>query len=360
MFFIMGGETLIVALAALFGFPEFEKSFGHVPWHGLNFMDTVFPLFLFLAGVSFPFSAAKSRERGLSPGAIGLRALKRGLVLFAFGLAYNGFLRNLDFAHFRVWSVLGRIGLAWMVAVWIYLALGVRSRIAVAAAILVGVTLLTRFVIAPDAAALASSLGDAAAAADPFSAVGNLGCWLDRTLSAGHCYNNSPVFDPEGFAGILPAVVTAMLGMFAGDLLRREGRSGGRKTADLLFLGAALAALGGAWSFAFPINKALWSPSFTLVVGGYSALMLALFHWAIDVRGWTRGAFFFKVIGMNSITVYMLQSVVDMNGATKFFLGGLADALGPALGAVVLSCGYIALCWLAMWFLYRKQTFLKV
>lgn len=156
MFFIMGGETLIVALAALFGFPEFEKSFGHVPWHGLNFMDTVFPLFLFLAGVSFPFSAAKSRERGLSSGAVGLRALKRGLVLFAFGLAYNGFLRNLDFAHFRVWSVLGRIGLAWMAAAWIYLALGVRSRIAVAAAILVGVTLLTRFVIAPDAAALSS------------------------------------------------------------------------------------------------------------------------------------------------------------------------------------------------------------
>jgi predicted acyltransferase len=113
MFFIMGGEGLVVSIAALLGFPEFHASFGHVPWDGLNFMDTVFPTFLFLAGVTFPFSAAKSRERGATDLQIGLKALRRCALLILLGLIHDGPLLRFDFAHLRVWSVLGRIGIAW-------------------------------------------------------------------------------------------------------------------------------------------------------------------------------------------------------------------------------------------------------
>ena len=348
MFWIMGGESLICLIASLCGAPDFWKDFGHAPWDGLHFMDTVFPLFLFIAGVSFPFSAANSLAKGRTTWQVALRALRRGLVLFALGIVYNGFLSTLDFAGFRIWSVLGRIGLAWMFAAWIYLAVrSVRARIVLAAGLLVAVTLVTRLVLAPGAVEWSG----------PFSPEGNLGCWLDRTLTSGHIYR--PLFDPEGFAGLLPAVVTAMLGMFAGELVRRDA-TGRWKTRTMLCCGAGLVVLGLVWSFVFPINKALWSPSFTLVVGGYSFLMFAVFYWIIDVKGWTRWSFFFKVIGVNSIAIYMGRAIIDFGHARDFFLKGLAGLLPQSAGELLLRIGYIAVCWLFLLVLYRKKIFIKV
>jgi len=348
MLFIMGGEGLICAIAAVMGYPDFSRSFGHVPWHGLQFMDTVFPLFLFLAGVSFPFSAAKSRARGLTDGQIALKALRRGLTLVALGFVCSG-LFKLEFATLRAWSVLGRIGLAWMFAAWLFLLFKTRARLAIAAGLLAAVTLFTVFVPAPGAAA----------GVDPFSAEGNFGCWLDRTLTAGHTYQK--LFDPEGFAGLLPAVVTAMLGMFAGELVRRDdGAATGRKAAALLACGAGCALAGWALSFVFPVNKALWSPSFALVVGGYSFALFALFYWVVDVLGCRRWTYFFTVIGVNSITIYMAQRIVNFRGVRDFFFGGLAGLLPEAWGNVVLGLGYIAVCWLFLWFLHKKDVHLKV
>jgi len=348
MLFIMGGQGVIYAVAAVLGYPDFKRSFGHVPWHGLQFMDTVFPLFLFMAGVSFPFSCAKSRERGLSDGQIALKALRRGLTLVFFGFCFAGFL-NFKFEHIRVWSVLGRIGLAWMVAAWIYLLFSTRVRLILAAAILAAVTVGTILITAPGAAV----------PVDPFSMEGNIGCWLDRTLTGGHTYR--PLFDPEGFAGILPAVVTAMLGAFAGEVVRRGGAAAtGRKALQLLGCGVGAALAGWALSFVFPINKALWSPSFVLVVGGYSFAMFALFYWIVDVKGWTKGSFFFKVIGMNSITIYVAQRVVSFGGIRDFFFKGFASLFPAGYDAIVLQLGYVIVCWLFLYFLYRKNTFLKV
>jgi len=347
MLFIMGGESLVYAIAALFGDPAFGKKFGHVPWHGLQFMDTVFPLFLFLAGVSFPFSSAKSRERGLSDGQIALKALRRGLTLVALGFVCSG-LFKFDFATLRVWSVLGRIGLAWMIAAWLYLIFKPRVRIVIAAVILAAVTLFTIFVVAPGAAGHG-----------PFTPQGNFGCWLDRTLTGGHTYQK--LFDPEGFSGLLPAVVTAMLGMFAGEIVRKGGTAAtGAKALRLLFCGIGCAALGFALSPVCPINKALWSPSFTLVVGGWSFAVFALFYWIIDVKGFSRWAFFFTVIGMNSITIYLGQAIVNFIAVDHFFLKGLAGLLPALWGRMLLEVGYIAICWLFLHFLYRHKVFLKV
>ena len=348
MLFIMGGEGLLCAIAAAFGHATLAKEIGHVPWHGLHFMDTVFPLFLFMAGASFPFSCAKSLSLGMSRRTVALRSLRRGLTLVALGFVVSGIF-DLKFASVRVWSVLGRIGLAWMFASWIHLAFGWRKRIGIAAGLLTATVLVTVLVPAPGAPA----------GADVFSPEGNLGCWLDRTLTAGHIHR--PLFDPEGFAGLVPAVVTAMLGMFAGEIVRVGGsRATGRKALGLLGCGLLSAALGGALSFVFPVNKALWSPSFVLVVGGYSFALFALFYWIIDVKGRSRWSFFFRVIGMNSITIYVAQRIVPFRGIRDFFFGGLAAQLPAEIGAIVLSLGYIAICWLFLLFLHRKGVFLKV
>lgn len=348
MLFIMGGEELVYAVAAALGFPDFNAVFGHVKWHGLQFMDLVFPLFLFMAGASFPFSCAKSRERGLGGGRIALRCLKRGVILVLLGLVCNKFLQ-FDFAHLRVWSVLGRIGVAWMIAAWLYILFAVKTRLGIAAGILAAVTLGTMLFPAPGAPA----------PVDPFSPEGNFGCWLDRTLTAGHIYR--PLYDPEGFAGLFPAVVTAMLGMFAGETVRRGGTGASpRKALALLLCGAGCLAAGLALSLLFPVNKKLWSPSFVLAAGGISFALFSLFYWIIDVRGWRKWAFFFTVIGMNSITIYMAQRVIGFHVAAAFLFGGLASLVPEAWGASVVCAGYIAVCWLFLYFLHRKGVYLKV
>ena len=350
MLWIMGGGALAIAISKALGMGDgtfLYDQMHHAPWHGLRFMDTIFPLFLFIAGVSYPFSAAKRLSGGATKLCLSLVALRRGLMLFFLGLVCNKFFA-FDFQHLRVWSVLGRIGLAWMFAAWLYLALGARARIAVAAALLVGSWLFFWLVPAPGAAA----------GADTFSAAGNFGCWLDRTLTEGHTYK--PLFDPEGFAGLLPAVATAMLGIFAGEWVRREDLSGGRKTAGLLVAAAASALAAAVLAPFCPINKALWSSSFVLAVGAYSFLMFALFYWVVDVKGWKGWTFFFRVIGMNSIAIYMAKRFIDFDKAANFFAGGTVGLLPEAWQAAGGRLAYIAACWLFLLFLYRHKAFFKV
>ena len=358
MVFIMGGYELIVTIAALCGYPDFGRVFNHAPWNGLQFMDTVFPLFLFLAGVSFPFSCAKSRSRGMSNLAIVRRCLRRFLILALLGCL--GPLLTLKFGTMRFWSVLGRIGFAWASAALLYLYFRRLTRIAIAVLLLVGTLVCTVLLIAPDAATVAYPpvLKDLEALGrGPFTPAGNIGCWLDRTLAAGHNYR--PLFDPEGFAGIVPSIVTAMLGMFAGEIVR-NGRSGGYQTVMLLLCAIGCGAVGWALSDFCPINKALWSPSFVLVVGGYSFFMLALFHWLVDVKGLVRWTFFFRVIGMNSITIYMAQRIIGFHHMRDYFFGGLASVVPASVGLIVSSIGYVAVCWLFLYILYRKHVFLKI
>ncbi|MDO5318427.1 MAG: DUF5009 domain-containing protein [bacterium] len=350
MLFIMGGASLVVAICSAFGASDcwLAKQMVHVPWHGLAHHDTIFPLFLFIAGVTFPFSFAKQIEKGASTWRVLGRIAYRAAMLALLGLVCNGLL-NFKFDHLRVWSVLGRIGLAWAGAAVLYVALKnwIKTRIGMAVVILVGYALLARFGGAPDHPD-----------ADPFSMEGCFVCWLDRVLLPNHIYK--PLYDPEGLLGIVPAVVTAMLGMFAGEFIRREDVSGERKTVLLLVgaVGLGLAAWG--MSFLMPVNKALWSSSFVLAVGSYSAVMLAAFYWIIDVKGWRRWAFFFKVIGMNSITIYMAKLIIPFGSVNDFFFRGVRTLLPDSLSKIALHLGYIAVCWLFLLFLYRKKIFLKV
>lgn len=350
MFWIMGMEEFLAAFAAVLGYPNFAEDFGHLPWEGLHFMDFVFPAFLFLAGASFPFSCAKSAERGLSRMAIAMRALRRGVVLALLGtVIYNRFLAEMDFATFRIPSVLGYVGFGWTVAAWIYLWVkDVRARIGIAAAILLAVTLVFGFVPAPDAPA----------GAVRFSQEWHLGCWLDRTVLGAHCF--AARFDPEGFGGLLCTVVSAMLGMFAGEIVRKgDSRPTERKALQLLLAGAVCAALGYALSFFYPIIKNVWSPSYALVTGGAAFAIFSLFYEIVDVKGWARFPFF-TVIGVNSITIYLAQRIVDFDGVSAFFLGGLANYLPDGWGRVLVLFGHVVACWLLLAFLNKKKIYLKV
>ena len=369
MFFIMGGGLLIRRLCVLFGWGEdcaLARQFVHVTWNGLHCEDMIFPLFLFIAGVSFPYSLAKQLERGHSRGAIALRCAKRMAVLFLLGLLYGGFFTSLDPAATVFGSVLGRIGIAWFLAAVLHLFCGTCVRVAIAAFILLAYWMLLLHVPAPDAAQVIVPERFSAYADGPFSPAANLAGYLDRLILPGRL-TVPGVISNQGLLSTAPSVVTAMLGMFTGEFMRGRGvsLSGGRRTLVLFAASVMLIALGclvafGCGSWSMPFNKILWSTSFTLAVGGISLALFASFHYLVDVREMQSWAFAFRVIGLNSITIYLLQRLIDFDAVAKMFIGGFARYLPECTFGVLVCCGHIVLCWLLLWFLYRNKAFLKV
>lgn len=350
MLFIMGFASVITALCALFpgGSDCFlARQMEHAAWDGFQFMDTVFPTFLFIAGISWPFSYAAQVGKGRSRAQIYLKIFKRAAILVLLGIIVNGLLGNLDFSNARYCSVLGRIGLAWMFSSIFYINFRPGVRVGIAGFILVGYYLLLRFVPVPGCQGM-----------DPFSLEGNMVGYVDRCITPGTFYQG--IFDPEGLLSTLPAIVTAMLGVFTGEYIRNSKSGGTHKTVQMLIAAAALTGAGLVWSIWFPINKALWSSSFVLVAAGYALGLYSLFFYIIDVRGWRKWAFPLKVIGMNSITIYIAKAFISFQFTTGAVLGGVMHLCGPKWSALIFAIGYTAICWLFLYFLYRKKVFLKV
>jgi len=185
---------------------------------------------------------------------------------------------------------------------------------------------------------------------------GCLSSYIDQRLIPGQLYYGHG--DNEGIISTLPAVCTAVLGALAGHWLR-SNRSGSRKAAGLAAAGLALLIAGYVWGWVFPIIKILWTSSYVLFTGGLSLLLLALFYWVIDVRGYRRWALFFVVIGMNPITIYFLDGFVNFDGMSEFFLGGTAAHAG-VLAPLVLPLGALMIKWLLLHLLYRHRIFFKV
>ena len=195
MLFIMGFASFVVAVCGLWPSAVTDAaaaSMSHVAWDGFAHHDTIFPLFLFIAGVSFPYSVAKQRAGGMSEGRIYAKIVRRGLTLVVLGMVYNG-LFKLDFENLRIASVLGRIGLAWSIAAVLYLNFGVKTRAAIAVAVLAGYGALSALVAAPDAAG-----------AGPLTFEGNLAGYIDRQFLPGKLIYGS--FDPEGLLSTVPAL----------------------------------------------------------------------------------------------------------------------------------------------------------
>ena len=349
MLFIMGGAGMLAALAEWFpcGVTEaIANQMKHVEWHGLAHHDTIFPLFLFIAGIAFPFSLAKQRERGKSSWDIHMKVIRRGLLLVLLGMIYNGLLQ-FNFAELRCASVLARIGLAWMFGALIFMHSRWQTRVGITALLLVGYWLVAAFIPAPDADG-----------ADIFSAQGSIVGYIDRILLPGRLiYGN---IDPEGLLSTFPAIGTALLGMFTGEWIRNDRVSPGRKVLGMVVAGIVLLVLGLLWNEVFPINKKMWTSSFVLVVGAYSVLIFALFYYLIDVCGWRRWTLFFTVIGMNSITVYLGQSFISFWGTSDKIFGGLIRLLPENSHTFFVNLAYIIVVWLVLYFLYRKRVFLKV
>ena len=346
MFWIVGGEALLKALAGWAGWPPMgrvEEQLEHAKWDGFHFIDLIFPLFLFIVGAVLPFSLGKLRERGAPGRAVYWRIARRAALLFALGVVYNGALR-LDPHEFRLAGVLQRIAICYLFAALATLHLGPRGLAGLVAAILLGYWALLALVPAPG-----SSAGD-------YSMAGSLVGHVDRLLLPGRLYYGYG--DNEGILSTIPAVGTALIGVLAGHWLR-SGASPWRKVLGLATAGAVCLGAGSAWGRVMPVNKILWTSPYVLLAAGWSLLLLALFYAVVDVLRFRRWAFFFVVIGANAIAIYLAERIVDFGHIADFFLGGLAARAG-SFGPVLTTAGVLAVEWLVLLHLYRNRIFLRV
>jgi predicted acyltransferase len=346
MFWIIGGGELFASLAEVWKHPvtqTIQCQLGHVEWEGFHFEDLIFPLFLFVVGVVLPFSVSRRLERGQSLGAVYLHVVKRTVMLILLGLVMNGLLR-FDWPQMRWPGVLQRIGLCYFFAAILVIHTKWRTQAVVAAAILLLYWAVMMLIPVPG-----HGMG-------VLTAKGCLSSYIDQQLIPGTLYY---VYgDNEGLISTLPAVCTALLGVLAGHWLG-SNRSGARKAAGLTVAGLVCLITGYVWGLFFPIIKIIWTSSYVLYAGGWSLLLLALFYWLIDVKGYKKWALFFVIIGMNPITIYFLQSFVSFDGIAEFFLVGISERAG-LFKPLVLAFGALTVKWLFLWFLYRRRIFFRI
>jgi predicted acyltransferase len=351
MFWIAGGEEIFSVLAKVTGWSWaifLAQQFVHPEWHGFRAYDLIFPTFLFMAGVSTPFSLGSRLEKGVPPSALIRKVIQRGIILVLLGIVYNNGIFHTEWENMRYSSVLGRIGLAGMFAQIIYLYTNVKARWIWFVSLLIGYYAFMLLYPVPGCGA-----GLLTMECNPAS-------YFDQLLVPGHLYKT--IHDPEGLVATIPAIATGLMGIFAGELLRTgaEKISASNKAIYLTFAGVVSLLLCLVWDVFFPINKNLWTSSFVLCAGGFSALLLALFYWVIDILQYRKWTFFFVVIGMNSIVIYMVGEYINFGYTAHALFGGILHLFPAPVAAVGEVITFIGIQWAFMYLLYRNKLFLKV
>ena len=317
----------------------------HPAWNGFTFYDFIFPLFLFISGTSLAFSISKSKSLGLNSKSLYRKAFKRMLILIVLGIIYkNAPVPLFEPSQIRFGSVLGRIGIATFFTTLLFVNYNWKQRLFWVAGILVIYFAALSLIPVPGYGA-----GD-------LSFEGNLVGWFDRTFLPGILKQGT--YDELGILTQLPAMCLTILGAWAGEILKEQELN--KKTLKLLLLGVAGVALGILWGLVFPINKHLWSSSFILLTAGMSFLFLAVFYYLIDIRGFRKWAFFFKVIGMNSLVVYYVYRFVDFDHTSNLLFSGIYAPLPDDWHPVFQALGALTLVWLFLYLLYRRKVFVKV
>ena len=341
----------------------------HAHWNGFTPTDLVFPTFLFLVGISTVLSLQSRLAQGVQKQSLFLHVVRRAIILYLLGLIVNSF----PFFHLhtmRFYGVLPRIAICYLVVAALYLISPEwRSKAALAVTALVGYWILMRFVSVP-------GYGVPTHDVPLLDRDGNLAAWLDRQIfSASHLYEHTR--DPEGLLSTIPALGTALIGMLTG-LWLRTSRSLAQKARGIAIAGLSGVLLGGLWNLSFPINKKLWTSSYVLFAGGLSLLLLALSVWLVDMtseqEGKPRKSRFFTpllVFGTNAIAAYVfsellaagissirLDSGLNVSQAIYRFIWGIVP--DPAFASLLYSLGFVAVCWIVIYVLYRRKIFIKI
>ena len=351
MFWIVGGAAWIAELGRATGWrwaSWLGEQMHHPEWHGFAAYDLIFPLFLFVSCVTLPFSLGRNDEWGEAGWTQYFKVGKRVFLLVLLGAIYNGLL-DFEWDEIRYASVLGRIGLAWGVVAIFVINFGRRGLVTALVGVIAAYWALLRFGHAPG-----FEPGN-------LTMEGNVVSYFDRQFLPGRLHKD--IHDPEGLLSTIGAVGTGLMGALAGWWLKAHEPNGALKAAGLFIFGALATGVGMIWSQMgdMPLNKNLWTSSFVLVTGGLSLALLGLFYLLVDVWRLKPVFFLFIVIGMNPITIYILEGrLVDFEKPAEFLFGGAISQSLSSYQGLLKATAVIGIEWLVLFFLYRKRVFLRV
>jgi predicted acyltransferase len=357
VFWLLGGEGAARAFHEMTGHmgPVMRSigafvamQFTHAEWDGFRFWDLVFPLLIFVTGMSVVFSLSKLN--GENNAEVYGRIVRRFALLFVLGLIYYGGFSKL-WPEVRLLGVLQRIALCYLFAALLFIYLDWRGLIAATVIILIGYWALLTFVPVPGIGP--PSYGENT----------NLSAWFDSLFLPGFKYGK--IYDPEGLLSTLPAVATCLLGVLASILLLDERVAPIRKVAVFIGGGVVMTIAGYLWGLQFPVIKAIWTSSYVLVAGGYSFILLGVTYLIMDIWGRQAWALVFIWIGGNALALYFLNGVWGFEPFAKRISGGDISAffdrlIAPGAGRFVTHVVALTVAILLARYLYRRRIFIRV
>lgn len=334
----------------------------HAEWNGCTCTDVVFPCFLFIMGVSMSFSFAARRVKNCPESTIRKLVLRRTLILFALGLFLNTY-PIFHLSTLRIPGVLQRIAICYLAASFITLGAVLRKQVYWLLGLLASYWLVMRFFPVPGVGMGVLEPGRTFAA------------YIDSLLLSGHMWAHYETWDPEGLFSTLPAVATTLFGVLTGTWLRSSSLPNGKATLMALS-GTALMLLGFILDPWMPINKNIWTSTFSIFTAGIAMTGFALFYWIIEIKGYKRWAAVFVALGMNSITLYFLSDIIDTtlrfiwlkfpNGTSRSLRGYIyrtcfaPSYASPENASLLFAIAFLLLMLLIAWIMWRKRIFIRI
>ena len=354
LFLLVGLEAVMHALSVAVDNPALDPlmwAFTHVDWQGLSPWDIVMPLFMFMSGVTIPFSLSRyiNDRRNTQ---FYIRLLKRVAILWLFGMMAQGNLLAFDLSHIYLYTnTLQAIAAGYLVAALVFVFCRPKIQVVIAALLLFvywfGMHVIGSADYTPD--------GNFAEMVDREV--------LGRSRDMASMDGSAVVFNPDyhytWIWSTLNFAVTVMTGVFAGMVLRSDKISAVRKAAALMIAGVLMVLAALLWHQSHPVIKRLWTGSMVLATSGICFMLMAVFYYVIDCRGWIRGLCWLKVYGMNSILAYMIMSCVNFSSLSVSLLYGF-EQFAPSFFPVIVAVANAVITYLILLVLYRRGIFLKV
>lgn len=344
MFWIIGGDKIMRALPEVSnnGFFRFlDQQLRHVEWIGFHFYDLIFPMFLFLIGVVQPFSIGRRVEKGANKLELYQHIFKRALIMFILGLIYYG-IKDPNLKSLGYYGVLQFLAVSYFFSSIIMLNTTLKGVVVWTCAILITYFIMLRFVPVP---------GHGMGVLTP---EGNFSNYIGGLATTYFSPKFKLLFTPY----LLSPISTALLGVIAGYWMRRDV-SPIHIVKGLVIGGIALVIVGLVWAHWLPIIKNLWTGSYVLLTAGLSAVLLGIFYWVIDVKGYSKWTFFFTVIGVNPITIYLLARIIDFKAIVVFLFYSIIPQLA-GVGPLFIAVCVTLLHWLIVYWLYKEKIFIKL
>jgi predicted acyltransferase len=322
----------------------------HVAWEGFAPWDLIMPLFLFMSGMTIPFSMARYRNGVKPDGQFYLKLLRRFFLLFLLGWIVQGNLLDFNWKTFHPYAnTLQAIAVGYVVAALLFVHFDFKWQAVFTVALFAGYWIAF------------------ACTGMNLDGQGNVAMVVDKAILGSH--RGGVLWSPDGswrfssgyeYTWILSSLnfaVTVLLGSFAGQMLASKRFQPSKRAALVAVAGAGLIAAGLAMSPVFPIIKKIWSSSMTLCSGGICFLFIALTYYLVDVRGWHKGADWLKIYGMNAITAYTVGMVVRFSSVSESLLHGFS---GFSWYPVLIALSNSSILFFILWLMYRNRIFLRV